>query len=112
MDPKTLSIVLTMSIPIIAILGGFVMEWLKLREKQKTLGTSNREMEQKVERLERANAEYARRLENLETIVVSQSWSALNNAPGVSAVRHEVHTPPAEEVNRQRAEQLARRLGG
>ncbi len=120
MQPTTLAIVLVFSIPIIAILGGLYMDLLKFREKQKTQGAANQELAQKVVRLERTNAEMARRLENLETIVVSQTWSAVN-APGAAeaerprpaaAVRHEVHAPAAEEMNRQRAEQLARRLGG
>jgi|SRR6185436_3723830 len=121
MELQTLVLLLIFSIPLTAILGGFGMEWLKMRAKQKDLGTSNREMEQKVERLERTNAEMARRVENLETIVVSQTWSALQE-PGLSesdrqrklaaTVRHEPHAPETEEMNRQRAEQLARRLGG
>lgn len=111
MDPATLAIVLTFSIPIIAILGGLFMDWVKMREKQKTLGAANRELEQAIEQLKRANADQARRLENLETIVVSQTWSALN-APGAAVAPHLVPSPPVEEMNRQRAEQLARRLGG
>src|SRR5262245_30502830 len=121
MEIQTLVVLLIFSIPIIAILGGFYMERLKMRDKQKALGTSNRELEQKVERLEKTNAEMARRVENLETIVVSQTWSALQE-PGLAdadrqrklaaTARHEPHAPETEEVNRQRAEQLARRLGG
>jgi len=122
MNPQgMLAIVLAFSIPILAILAGIFKDRLKLRDQQKTLGASNRELEQKVERLERTNAEQARRLENLEAIVVSQTWSTLQE-PGLAdadrqrqlaaTVRHETHAPAAEEMNRQRAEQLARRLGG
>jgi len=116
-----LAIVLAFSIPILAILAGIFKDRLKLRDQQKTLGASNRELEQKVERLERTNAEQARRLENLEAIVVSKTWGTLQE-PGLAdadrqrqlaaTVRHETHAPAAEEMNRQRAEQLARRLGG
>jgi hypothetical protein len=120
MDPTTLAIVLTFSIPIIAIIGGLYMEWLKMRAKQKTLGAANRELEQTVEELKRSNADQARRLENLETIVVSQTWSVLHTAGAAGAERpqrtavapHETQAPAAEELNRQRAELLARRLGG
>jgi hypothetical protein len=117
MDAANLAVVLTFTIPIIAIIGGLLMDWVKMREKQKVMGAANRELEQAVAELKRANADQARRLENLETIVVSQTWNALHapeaERPRLAAVaRHEVQTPAVEEMNRQRAEQLARRLGG
>ena len=117
MDAATVAVVLTFTIPLVAIVGGLFMEWAKMRDKQKAIGAANRELEQTVEELKRANADQARRLENLETIVVSQTWNALHapeaERPRFAAVaRHEVQTPAAEEMNRQRAEQLARRLGG
>lgn len=122
-DPTILAMVLIFSVPILAILAGFGKQWLKVRAEQRVLGASNQELEQKVEQLERANAENALRLENLETIIVSQTWSVLQD-PGLSeadpdrrrrivaARPHDVHAPAAEEINRQRAAELARRLGG
>jgi hypothetical protein len=108
-------------IPVAAILAGLLRDLFKLRAKQQVLGTSNRELEKVVEELRQTNQTLAQRVENLETIVVSQTWNVLN-APGASeaerqqrvatAVRQEVHAPATEEMNRQRAEQLARRLGG
>lgn len=108
-------------IPIIGILAGVFREYLRLQTQQRALGTSSRELEKTVEELRRTNQELAQRVENLETIVVSQTWSALND-PTLSeaerqrrlppVVRQEVHAPAVEEMNRQRAEQLARRLGG
>ena len=101
---------------------GFAMEWLKMRAQRGALGTSNRQLEQKVERLEQANAESARRLEDLEAIVVSQTWGVLQE-PGISeadrqrrlviAGPREAHAPAAdaEGVNRQRVADLAHRLG-
>ena len=97
--------------PVVAIGAGIFNGWLKRRHQQKVaLGAAKLELDRKVERLEQSNAEMARRLENLETIVVSQTWSTVH-APAAVAP-HEVQAPAAEEMNRQRAEQLARRLGG
>jgi hypothetical protein len=122
MDPLgALTLVLVFSIPMVAILSGVAKQWLKLRSQQRILGASSQELEEKVERLERANAESAQRIENLEAIVVSQTWNVLQK-PGLSegdrqrqiaaAGRQDVHVPAAEELNRQRAADLAGRLGG
>jgi hypothetical protein len=118
---ETLAIVLVFSVPILAILSGFARQWLTVRTQQRALGASNQELEQKVERLERINGEYAQRIENLEAIVVSQTWNAIQDSALSEAdrqrriaatVRHEVRAPAAEEMNRQRAADLARRVGG
>lgn len=108
-------------IPIVAILGRVFRDYLKLQTQQRALGSSNRELEKVVEELRQTNGSLAQRVENLETIVVSQTWNAVQ-ASGVSeddrqqriaaTVRQEAHAPATEEMNRQRAEQLARRLGG
>ncbi|HYU30741.1 MAG TPA: hypothetical protein VEW48_01140 [Thermoanaerobaculia bacterium] len=108
-------------IPIVAILARVFRDYIRLQTQQRALGTSNQELEKVVEELRRTNSTLAQRVENLETIVVSQTWNALN-APGATdaerqqklaaVVRQEVHAPATEEMNRQRAEQLARRLGG
>lgn len=107
------------AIPITAILGGVVTDALKLRAKQRVLGASNNELEKTAAELKRTNEQLAHRIENLETIVVSRTWNAVHE-PGLSeperqhqvaaAVRHEIPPPPQEDVNRQRAEQLARQL--
>jgi hypothetical protein len=116
-----LAVLLSFSIPILAIVLKFGTRWAELRAAQRALGTSNRDLEQKVERLERAQAEAAQRIENLEAIVVSQTWNAAEK-PGLpaavhphrlaGAIRHELRPPAAEELNRQRAADLAGRLGG
>jgi predicted nuclease with TOPRIM domain len=90
----------------------------------KTLEKANQELEEKLKRLEITNEEYAERLENLEAVVVSQAWDALHKPKlrpkvsepdGEDAVLptrpHEVSEPTVEERNRQRAADLARRLG-
>ena len=121
MDPTPMAMILVFSIPILAILSRFATQWIKVRAESKTLGASNRALEQKVELLEQANADYRQRLENVEAIVVSQTWSALQESgfsePDggrriVAARPHEVQTPAMEELNQQRAATLARRLGG
>ena len=108
-------------IPLTAILAGAFKDYVKIRARQQALGTSNRELEKVVEDLRQTNRTLAQRVENLETIVVSQTWNTLNDPQLsdaerqrrlASAVPREAHTPAAEEMNRQRAEQLARRLGG
>lgn len=108
-------------IPVVAIIAGLLRDLFKIRAKQQALGTSNRELEKVVEEMRQANQTLAQRVENLETIVVSQTWNVLTG-PGAAesehqprvaaAIRHEVRAPATEEMNRQRAEQLARRLGG
>lgn len=108
-------------VPLAGIVARMFRDYMRLQTQQRALGTSSREVEKLVEELRRTNQELAHRVENLETIVVSQTWNTLNN-PALSeaerqqrlppVVRQEVHAPPVEEMNRQRAEQLARRLGG
>jgi hypothetical protein len=116
-----LSLILVFSLPVLVIVGKFATRWAELRTEQRSLGTSNRDLEQKVERLERAQAEAAQRIENLEAIVVSQTWNAVEK-PGLStavhphrlegAGRQDLRAPAVEELNRQRAADLAGRLGG
>jgi uncharacterized protein YlxW (UPF0749 family) len=106
-------------IPITAIVARVFRDYVRLQTQQRVLGTSNRELERVVEELRQTNQTLAQRVENLETIVVSQTWNAVN-APGAEAerqqrlaasVRHEAHAPATEEMNRQKAADLARRLG-
>jgi hypothetical protein len=108
-------------IPLAGIFAGVFRDYIKMQARQRDLGKSTHELEKLVEDLRQTNRSLVQRMENLETIVVSQTWSAVQD-PGLSdadrqrriaaTVRHEVHTPDTEEINRQRAEQLARRLGG
>lgn len=108
-------------VPLAGIVARMFRDYMRLQTQQRALGTSSREVEKLVEDLRRTNQELAHRVENLETIVVSRTWNTLND-PAISeaerqrllvpTVRQEVHAPAVEEMNRQRAEQLARRLGG
>jgi hypothetical protein len=106
-------------IPIVAILSKTVRSWMVFQAKQRQLGASTKELEQEVAALAKAKAELTERVQNLETIVVSQTWGALQDR-GLSAAERElkVATAAHRELaptdaaagNQQRAEQLARRL--
>jgi hypothetical protein len=110
-----------MLIPLTAIVMKGFREWLRFKATQRQLGTSTNELEREVVDLKRTNEDLAERLQNLETIVVSQTWDALHDhglPPPVrdlkvaSAARREMAPPDSAAVNQQRAEQLARRLQG
>ncbi len=104
-------------IPITAILSKAIREWIKVRAQQQTLGSSTKDLERDVDELRRREKELVHRLENLEAIVVSQTWDAATdrNLPPVerelrvaSAVQREMPPPPVPDS--QKAEVLARRL--
>lgn len=99
-EPTILLMLLVFSVPILAILSRFVTRW-------RALGTSNGKLVQQVERLEKANEEYAQRLENLETVVASQTSNVLQQPGPVPTGPHQL-----EEMNTQRVAHLARRIGG
>ena len=108
-------------IPIVAILAGVIREWIKVNARQRNLGASTSELEGEVAALKSEREAIFDRLQNLEAIVVSQTWDVLHDK-GLSPVerdlklastaRREIAAPDAESANRQRAEQLARRLQG
>ncbi|MFY9820128.1 MAG: hypothetical protein WAM82_02025 [Thermoanaerobaculia bacterium] len=107
-------------IPIAAIATRAFRTWLRFQATQRQLGASTHDLEREVANLRKTNETVLERLQNLEAIVVSQTWDALHS-PGLSpverelkvtsAVRREVKADPAA-ANQQRAEQLAQRLQG
>ena len=106
-------------IPVIAIFAGTFKTWVRVRAQQQVLGASNRELEREVAEIRRERTDLLQRLENLEAIVVSQTWEVVhdNSLPPVekehrvaSTVRRELG--PSGPNYQQRAEQLARRLQG
>jgi hypothetical protein len=107
-------------IPIVAILAGTFKEWMQFKAKQRELGASTDELDREVAALRKVNEALQERVQNLEAIVVSQTWDALH-APGLtpverdlkvaSAARRELKSDPVA-ANQQRAEQLAQRLQG
>src|SRR5262245_652034 len=107
-------------IPVTAIVMKTVREWLKFKATQRELGASTGDLEREVAVLKKEREAIFDRLQNLEAIVVSQTWDAVHDRglpPAerelriASTVRREI-APDTESVNRQRAEQLARRLQG
>ena len=104
-------------IPIVAILAGTFTEWLKFKEKHRQLGNSTQNLEKLVAELRQRNQALDERLENLEAIVVSQTWDVLqdrNLSPVdrerrlASVAQRELAPPPVPDS--QKAEVLARRL--
>lgn len=106
-------------IPLAAIAVGAFSEWLKFREKQERLGVSTDEMEDELEALRTALAESEaqraaldRRIQNLETIVTSETWDALLAGRGTEGIEVDarVEQPEATQVPAEQAERLARRI--
>jgi len=106
-------------VPIVAILAANIRRLLTFQAKQRQMGASTQELEKEVAALTKARAELTERVQNLETIVVSQTWGALQER-GLSpaerelkvaiAAHREMGPPDAAAANQQRAEQLANRL--
>lgn len=108
-------------IPIVAIIGGLVQDYLKYRDKQRKLGVSTTGLEKEVATLKATNDVLLERVQNLEAIVVSQTWDAIHDKALTpvekdlritSAARREIAPPREEDLHQQRAAQLARRLQG
>jgi hypothetical protein len=106
-------------IPVVAILARTFRGWMSFKTTQRQLGADTRELEKEMAELSRAKAELAERVQNLETIVVSQTWSVLQEkglTPPerefklATAAHRELGSPDPSAVNQQRAEDLARRL--
>ncbi len=108
-------------IPIAAITMKGFREWLRFKAAQRQLGASTEGLEREVAGLRQTNEAVLERLQNLEAIVVSQTWDTLHDqglAPAerelkvASVARRELKAPDPNSANQQRAEQLARRLQG
>ena len=106
-------------IPVVAILAANVRRFMTFQARQRQLGASTHELETQVAALAKARSELTERVQNLETIVVSQTWGVLQDrglSPAerelkVATVAHrEMGPPDAAAANQQRAEQLANRM--
>jgi hypothetical protein len=104
-------------IPLAGIMLRFFKEWLRFKAQHKQLGSSTEHLETTVAELRTREQELTRRLENLEAIVVSQTWDAVHDRslPPVekelrvaSAAQREM--APLPEPDSQKAEVMARRL--
>ncbi len=87
-------------IPVVAILSGVLKTWVKVQSQQRVLGASNHELERDVATLRKDRDALLERLENLEAIVVSQTWNVV----------HDNSLPPAEKELRV-ASAVRRELG-
>lgn len=104
-------------IPIFGILAGMFKEWLKFREKQNQLGSSTENLEKLVAESRQREQALVERIENLEAIVVSQTWDAVHDRTlppadrelRLASVAHR-EMPPPPIPDSQKAEVLARRL--
>jgi hypothetical protein len=108
-------------IPLAGIGVKMLKEWLKFKAQQRDLGASAKDLEKDVATLQKENVALSERLQNLEAIVVSQTWDVLHDKnldPAererkVATVAHREAAPPDRAAaDQQRAAQLARRLGG
>jgi hypothetical protein len=108
-------------ITITAILAGTFKEWVKFKATQRQLGASTDELEREMAEVRKLNEALQERIQNLEAIVVSQTWDALHDhglSPAerelkvASVARRELKAPDSASANQQRAEQLAQRLQG
>ena len=104
-------------IPIVAILSGVLKTWVR----QRALGASNVELEREVAEMRRERTSLLERLQNLEAIVVSQTWEVLHDrtlpAPdrehlAANAAHREFGPVATGPTDAQRAGQLAQRLRG
>lgn len=104
-------------IPIFGIMAGMFSEWLKFRQKQNQLGNSTQNLERLVAELRQRDQALVERIENLEAIVVSQTWdvvqdrtlSPVEKERRLAAVAHR-EMPPPPVPDSHKAEVLARRL--
>ena len=104
-------------IPITAILSGVVREWIKVRARQQSLGSSNSELQRMMDDLRSRERALIDRIENLEAIVVSQTWEVVADRSlppaekerRLASVAHR-EMPPPPVPDSQKAEVLARRL--
>lgn len=121
MSLPTLTIVLALSIPIIAILGGLVKDYLEFKANHQGLGADTEALESELasvrERLDAVEDErdaLVRRVQNLETIVTSDVWDALPESqsepePERGTDADGLHARDDDQSERA-ADDLARRL--
>ena len=106
-----------MIFPIFGMMMGMFKQWLRFKERQNQLGNSTQNLEKLVAELRQRDQALAERVENLEAIVVSQTWDVVQDktlAPEVrehrlASVAHRERAPPPVPDS-QKAEVLARRL--
>jgi len=106
-----------MIFPIFGMLMGMFKQWLRFRERQNQLGSSTQNLEKLVAEMRERDQAMAERIENLEAIVVSQTWDVLQDRSlspvekehRLASVAHRELAPPPVPDS-QKAEVMARRL--
>ncbi len=121
------AVVMVFAIPILGIALAGYKEWLKFKTKHRELGSSTREVEDRIDglqdRLARLEAErdaLQERVQNLETIVTSEAWIADHDeSSGLSSLDGTAPSPleaPDDDASlpndAARTAKLARRLRG
>lgn len=121
------AVVMVFAIPILGIALAGYKEWLKFKTKHRELGSSTREVEDRIDglqdRLARLEAErdaLQERVQNLETIVTSEAWIADHDESGGPSSLDETDLAPLEPPHDEaplphdtaRTAKLARRLRG
>jgi len=127
MSIDVLVLLLAFMVPVLGIgLSGY-QEWLKFRAKQQELGASTQDVEEtvqalqdRIDRIEQEREALRQRVQNLETIVTSETWDALhdlNNDPSSLSEMSDsgdLQPPPNQtersSTTREQAKELARRL--
>lgn len=107
-------------IPLAGIFVGLFREMVRSRAQGQRLGASARELERDVKALSAERAVLVQRIENLEAIVVSQTWGALHDKSLPEPVREQHVAATAHRElggtgglsDQQRAQLLAQRLQG
>jgi predicted nuclease with TOPRIM domain len=121
-----IAVLMIFSIPILGILLSGYKEWLEFKSKHQELGTSAREIDDRLRALRDrlADLEEERdalrdRVQNLETIITSEAWITGHeetDATSLDAAEADALTlPPDRESSRSDAEhtaEIARRLRG
>lgn len=121
-----IAVVMIFAIPILGILLAGYKEWLKFKSKHRELGTSTREVEDRIralhehlDRIEEERDALRERVQNLETIVTSEAWIAQHDdtvdAPSLNSGEADELSLPAEQepdsrTDADRTADLARHL--
>lgn len=123
MSPPFL-LVLLVALVMLAIVGAGYKEWLEFKAKHESLGTSTEEVErhlqalrEDIDRLEETRDALQERIQNLETIVTSETWIAQHDEDGTSRLSDgegELELPPLRDdetrSDADRSADIARRL--
>jgi len=123
-----IAVIMIFAIPILGIVFAGYKEWLKFKARHRELGTSTREVEdrlrtlrERLDGLEQERDALQDRVQNLETIVTSEAWIAAHDdsagTPFLDAAEADELTlhldrESSSEGEAERTAEIARRLRG